>query len=595
MNRTGYVTFFSFMKMVWALVFVGSVIVSALVMFAPLTVIQLVHLSSAEMTETATRILGLLRLPVWLVPITSLGAFAYFRGAEKQARVASLLAASGTMPAEPVAAGRRWNILLLALAAACLIFWIIPIQDGLQDDEGDKLRVALWGWDYWFENVFNTRVNILPITMARLVYLVTHSRVEWVLRLPLLLVFGLPLLYMFTVSFRKRYSPQVSVLLLIFFALSGIAGEYASKVQGYLAALTFSTACFILWIDIVRDHRQERILLRGAAFALCCLGAYLSHNFTVFFLLGLFDTTVLIAIVNRFRQRAEMAVTAIIGFMWLAFLAIALISLLSFRSILAHLGGGGDRGLPAFETLYKAIASAMTGTSHPISLVLMFGYFTAWFIALHLGGRRYRPELTLAALLTFGLVLYFWIFNPRFFIDRFMIWLPLVWLPILGEGGQLFLEWLPSLSIRVKGLSCALGGVLFALLLIPSQISWQQARATAVNLRVAAEAGKKLGESYEAQGYSVAYLLLRSYGNYSHRMWFYFPEDRTVSDHNSEATLKELHNTLDSQVWIVPVPRNELSGQYNVIPDIAVERQEAGNATLYVVFEAALDAVDKAD
>lgn len=580
-GRTGYLASFAFSKWFWFAVYVASQMLCIVAAFAPHEMVQFARFRSASTASTIIRMLQTHRLAVLLIPLVCLGATIYFRTVQARARTASSTLLGVRFPLFNTPLSRSRKALLALLAVVCLLVWMIPIGDGLQDDEGDKLRAAILGWDYWGANVFNTRINILPITLARLVYLLIPIRAEWLLRLPLLLVFGLPLLYLLAVPFRKRYGIFVSALLLAFFGLSGIMGEYASKVQGYLSALTFSAATFILWGDMIHQRYSERVVRQGMRLVICCLCAYLSHNFTLFFLLGLFSTALLIDVMNRVRRHLQPGVNAAIGYMSMGLVLIGATVPFGIRSILFHVTEGETRH-STLGVFYTVLVSAMTGASNWIGLMLLVGCVVCLLAVWRWGGERYRAELALGVILVLGLAVYYWIFEPRFFIDRFMIWLPLVWLVILGEGIWLLLKkWLPT---NIRPTAYAIVAMFFVLFVIPSQISWQQTRSAGVNLRQAAEAGLALAEAYEAKGYTTGFMLLRSHGNYSHRMWFYFPEGRTVSDRDSDASAAELSTRLPSQVWIIPAAKNDFEPEYDWIMERAVESRTAGNMTLYVVF-----------
>lgn len=521
-----------------------------------------------------------------LVAGAALAAF-YFRDAARRVRpVTGALPNVTNTPAAPGFAGWKWG-LLLGLAGVALALWLLPIGDGLQDDEADKLRVVVGTWDYWVSNFFNTRVNILPITVARLVHVITATREEWVLRLAVFSVFTAPLLFMWLMPLRRRYGYLAAAFLLLFFGLHISMGEYASKVQGYLPVLMFAVLQFVLWTAMLKRPNGVSPVL-GVAWLLACVGGYLTHNFVILFIAAQIGAAFLLDMNARWSGRGvHRAAAIIVGYGSLLMVVMGVFLLFGLRSVLFHLGLSGDgREIVTVAEGLEQVLIAMTGNTGWAALAFLLVYGAAFVYIWRTSGRTYRAELYLALLALTLVVLCVVIIRPRFFIARFFIWLPMIWLILLSLAAQRVMRQL--LMVRGVARPLVLAGTCIGLLLavLPSQITWQAARTAGVNLRKAAQKAFEVAQTYEATGANTGYLLLSSYGNYAHRMWFYLPDEDMVSDRDIDATQAlRTADALDKNVWIVPAALGQLSGSYAWVKDEAIRTITAGNMTLYVIPE----------
>ncbi|MBI5667993.1 MAG: hypothetical protein HZC41_08275 [Chloroflexi bacterium] len=577
-------------QFLWALVAVTTLIVTVLLYLWPDELLGLYPFRDPAGRQAALELLLRFRSLGW-VAAAGAGAVAVYLWDARRHAVA-LPAAAGSLPLtvnhliaiEPSALVKR---LLLVAVVMALVLWLLPLNDSLQDDEADKLLVSVGSWQNWTSNFFNTRVNILPITLARLVYLVTQTRQEWLLRLPVFLTFALPLLYLWAVPYRKRYGLVTSLLLLIFFGLHGVLGEYATKVQGYLPMLTFATLQFLLWTDMLRSSERGPTLAQGLLWIALTVSGFLSHNFALFFTVAQVAAAFVIDVGLRLSRgkRTSSALTTAYGLV--ALIILAALSALGLRTILDHLGTGQPTVI-SLSAFARQLATAMTGSAGFAAIIGLALYGAALVLVWRRARAQYRPELYLALVSIALLGAFYFLTTPRYFYARFLLWLPLVWLVLLGIATREVTAWLPGTTTRRAAIVGCAG--LLAALLLPSQLNWQADRANAINMRTAAAAARDLASRYTAEGQSVGYLLVDSYGNYSHRMWFYLPEADVLSDRNRDAgEFAKLRRQMQREVWIVPAARNEFSDTYAWIPDAADEVVQAGNMGVYAVQNAAFD------
>jgi hypothetical protein len=472
-----------------------------------------------------------------------------------------------------------WNWVLAVLIILTIVLWLWPINDGLQDDEGDKLKLALGSWQDWGSNFFNTRMNILPITLARLTFLVTGWRQEWLLRLPIFVIFAIPLVYMWTRTIKDRYGPVASALLLIFYGLHYVLGEYASKVQGYLPVLTFTTAQFLLWSKMIRTANSRPLLRDGILYVLVCIGGFLSHNYSILFVAAQFCASMIIDVSQRWRNKAAISVATTTAYAGLAVAILSVCTILGMKSIVGVVGFEGASMAELLSQLFIILTGGRIGLWSTAFLFVMI-VSVIWAIK----SGRAVPEACLA-IVTLGILVTFYIvFLPSFFLARYMIWLPLAWLTITGIGMHEVVSLMRLTTSRVRWVPYAGACGFVFVTLLPSQVGWQEQRKVDPNLRVAADAIHKIASQYHDAGRSVGYLLLRSHANYSHRMWFYFPANDTVSDFGMSCRdLCVLQKAVGRDIWIIPVARGELDDDYKWISGIAHIGAIAGNMVIYVV------------
>lgn len=573
---------FRMFLLLWLLIGALALAATVIVYALPDMLLNLYPFREASGRQAALELLVQFRPLGWLAAAGAGMAAGYLWDARRSLVTFPSMPGAGPEVVSPAITVKRhtvWRWLLLAVVVAALALWLLPVNDGLQDDEADKLLVSTGTWGDWTSNFFNTRINILPITLARTVYLVTQTRQEWLLRLPVFLAFALPLMYVWAVPCRRRYGLIASLLLVIFYGLHYTMGEYATKVQGYLSMLTFAAFQLLIWADMLRSGDRGPRLTQGLLWIAVSIGSFLSHNFALLFTVAQVVTTIIMDTELRLRRanRTAAALTTAFGLLTLAILAG--LSLLGIRSILYHLGTSEEYTASGLQFIQQ-MASAMTGTTSLTTAVCLILYGAAAVSLWRRARGQYRPELYLA-LVTISLVtLFYLVTTPRFFYARFFIWLPMVWLIILGTAVK---ERAAALHLN-KGALAALSGALMVILLLPSQINWQTDRAHAVNMRVAASAALELASKYTLEGYSVGYLLLASYGNYSHRMWFYLPEPARLSDRNRRAgAFARARRAMKRDIWIIPAARNRFDDHYDWIPDAAAEVIQAGNMGIYVV------------
>jgi hypothetical protein len=313
------------------------------------------------------------------------------------------------------------------------------------------------------------------------------------------------------------------------------------------------------------------------------VGGFFAHNFVIAFTGALFISTFILDVDARRRGVNRAGIVKAVAAGSIALALLAGFSLLGIRSISAHLGEGDEASIAG---LASALAGALTGVSDNGSILLIAAYSIAFVVVAVLAGRSYQAELIVAFVITAALIGYYLLIRPRFFIDRFMIWLPLVWIILLGMAVSLILL---RLRPRFRPLAAAISGGALILVMLPSQVTWQNFNRSDVDLRLAADETMLLTDKYEAQGNSVGYLLLSSYGNYGYRLWFYFPESSVVSDRtDTNPFVTQRVQLQQHDIWFVPTARDQLASAYAWIPGRAVESSEAGNVTIYVVTTEAL-------
>ncbi len=480
---------------------------------------------------------------------------------------------------------RGWPYLLLVLSAIAAAVWLIPLGDGLQDDEGDKLRVAMGSWSNWAEYFFRPRYNILPITVSRFVFLATQTTQEWVLRLPVFLLFGVPLLLMWNRHVRQAFGPLAALFLIVFYGLSGTMGEYASKVQGYLAVLAFATAQFLLWSSMVRARSPGASAPVGLAYVAVSVGAYLSHNFAIVFTAAQFCTSIFLSLVSR-RQNAVGLPTAVAAaYGGIALSAVTVLIAVSLRSILLQPIFHAPSQSGTVLGLQSILMATLTGSSEglgPLAIGIMF----TTIVAIQVIRQRVTPELYLGLLTILLISAVYLLVNPGLGVPRYFIWLPLVWFVVAGDTIERTIQSARTLKTRGRFLSYSVLAVLILVSVIPSQLRWQVQRREGPNLNIGGRAAQQLAKEYQERNYSVGYLLLQSAGNYSHRMWFYLPEEDIVSDRSKLGKpLSSLAGDMRRDIWIIPAAYGRFATEYLWIPEAAMRNVSAGNVTVYALSE----------
>jgi len=559
---------------------VGIAVMTAVTYLAPNLILAVRRFESSAGREYARALIEHFR-PLGVVATASLLLLAWlFADAREQARIQTAAGMARQQPPDAIASSTGWWIALSLVMVCALAVWLWPLFDGLQDDEADKLLIAVGDWRTWYGQAFNPRYNILPITVARSAYLLIGSTHEsLLLRLPVFLTFGAPFLLLVTRRTSERFGAFTALLLLIFYGLDGTMGEYASKVQGYLAVLAFATAQLLLWSRLIRYQQVASNLRVGAAYVAICLGGYLSHNFVVVFVAAQLTSAISLYLMARARHQSTVSAALTAGYAAVALALMAGFSLFGIGSVLSLVRGGAPRD-PTVGEFVSVVTGALGGPTGALALVGLTS-----LALFRVERRKVMPELLLG-IVTMALIgLVYWVARPQYFIARFLIWLPLVWLiPVGNTLDQSVQHVVTGEPLRVA-FRTVIAAVL-ALAMLPSQFRWQVQRGTDPNLRTAANAALRMAAAYRADGHSVGFLLLRSDGNYSHRMWFYFRPEDFVSDRGVEssalAAAVEGHHR---DIWLVPAAYGRLAADYEWISEQARERTVAGNMVVYAVSE----------